>query len=63
MNLEYKHSLNIFFVYNDLVNKIVEKIKEIPNYENLKLDVELTLHICNIIENIITKKDKVDKKK
>ena len=46
------------------MDTLVKKIKEeIPKYEELKLNIELTLLCCNIVENTVKKKTKVDKEK
>ena len=43
---------------------ILKDIQKIPNYQSLKNEVEILLHICNLIENLISKnKQKIDKKK
>ena len=49
---------------NALIELIVSKIKEIPDYEKLKSDIELILVICKMIETISTDSDlKLDKLK
>jgi len=60
---DLKHGLSKHFVFHDLVNVLVTKIKEIPKFEQLKLSIELTLLCCNIVENSVKKKTKVDKEK
>lgn len=60
--LNLKNSVSRHFVYHNLINSVVEKVKAIPKYELLKNDLELVLLVCNVIENIITKKDDVNKK-
>ena len=60
---DLKNSLSKHFVFHDLVNVLVTKIKEIPKFEELKLNIELTLLCCNIVENSVKKKIKVDKEK
>ena len=63
-DLILKHSLSKHFVFHNLVDTLVKKIKEeIPKYEDLKLNIELTLLCCNIVENSVKKKTKVDKEK
>ena len=63
-DLILKHSLSKHFVFHNLVDTLVKKIKEeIPKYEELKLNIELTLLCCNIVENTVKKKTKVDKEK
>ena len=60
---DLKHGLSTHFIFHDLVNVLVTKIKEIPKFEELKLNIELTLLCCNIVENSVKKKTKVDKEK
>ena len=62
--LEFKFKLRELITNDDISKVILKKIKEIPNYETLKLDVELTLFLCNLCENIIADKGlkKFDKK-
>jgi len=49
---------------NDIMDFILKDIQKIPNYQSLKNEVEILLHICNLIENLISKnKQKIDKKK
>ena len=41
---------------------IVKQVKDIPDYEKLKQDIELILLICSMIETITTDSDvKIDK--
>lgn len=64
MNLELKHSVRSHFAYQSLLNKLVDKVKEeIPKFEDLKLNTEFTLLICNITEMAVKKKDHLSKKK
>ena len=48
-----KHSFQAFAVENTLIKTIVDKIKLIPFYEQLKNDIEITEHVCNLVENTI----------
>ena len=63
-DLVLKNSLSKHFVFHNLVQTLITKIKEeIPKFEELKLNIELTLLCCNIVENTVKKKTKVDKEK
>jgi hypothetical protein len=63
-DLILKNSLSKHFVFHNLVQTLITKIKEeIPKFEELKLNIELTLLCCNIVENTVKKKTKVDKEK
>ncbi len=59
-NADLKYLLKDHHEYYTLINKIVSYIKLIPNYNDLKLEPELTKIIINIIEDEIKSKD-VDK--
>lgn len=63
--IEYKNTLASFNHIETFIISAVKKICEIPNVATLKLDIELTAYICNIIENEIVsskKKSSTDKK-
>ena len=48
---------------NEIMDFILKDIQKIPNFQTLKNDVEILLHLCNLIENLISKnKQKIDKK-
>ena len=57
-----KNTLKSHYSENALIELIVGKIKEIPEYTKLKTDIELTLIVCKMIETISTDSDlKLDK--
>lgn len=61
--VKFRKTLKNFCVEKSLKQIIREKIVAIPNYTNLRLDVELTNFLCNLVENGILKKGAgVDKK-
>jgi hypothetical protein len=62
-DLNFKNSLNKHYVFYNLVEVLVKKIKAIPKIEELKLNLELTLLCCDIVENTVSKKTKIDKQK
>jgi hypothetical protein len=47
---------------DDIKSKIIERIKAFPNYQQYKNDVEFLLLIANMLEHLVIKKDKIDKK-
>ena len=54
--LNLKHSIHKHVTYKGIVLGIVEKIRtEIPDIDELKLDVEITKLVCNLVEDIIKK--------
>lgn len=64
INLSYikpKNTLSVSSHRADLVNAIVEKVKEIDGYAGLKFDNELLIFVCNCIENGLVHKS-IDKK-
>jgi hypothetical protein len=60
-NVDLKNSLKTHFDKETLINKITSLIGFIPNYQSLKLNVELTKLVSNIIEDEL-KNDKVTNK-
>lgn len=63
VELDLKHGLSKHFLYNSLVQTIVMKVGGIPLVHELKLNPELTLLVCNIVENSVPSKKKIDKEK
>ena len=59
-NIDLKNSLKTHFDKETLINKITSLISFIPNYQSIKLDVELTKLVINIIEDEL-KNDKKNK--
>ena len=54
--LNLKHSIQKHVTYKGIVMGIVEKIRtEIPDIDELKLDVEVTKMVCTLVEDIIKK--------
>ena len=59
----FKNSLQTHVVTNDTLSTLLEQLSRVPLLSTLRLDIELTLHACKIIETIISLGDtKVDKK-
>ena len=54
-DIYFKNKLQEHNIYFQLVEKIASKIKLIPNYSNLRIEIELIKTICNLIENAIKK--------
>ena len=54
-DIQLKNSLHSFALENILIKTIVDKIKLIPMYEQLKHDIEITEHVCNLVENTVIK--------
>lgn len=50
-------SLHSFVVLNKTVEIIAERIKALPNYNSLRLSLDLVLLICNMIENLCYEND------
>ena len=63
--IKYKYNLNSHVVKNSLIQKICEKIQQIPKFQELNnpnVHTEIILFVCNIIENCVRKKDRINKK-
>lgn len=60
--LNFKNSISRKLKKEKLKKNIIEKLNEVPDIQNLKMDVELVLFICRCIESEVKKKDKIDKK-
>ena len=54
-DIQFKNSAQSFALENTLIKTIVDKIKLIPLFDQLKHDIEITEHVCNLVENSITK--------
>jgi len=54
-DIQLKNSFQSFALENTLIKSIVDKIKSIPMYEQLKHDIEITEHVCNLVENTVIK--------
>lgn len=50
-------SLHSFVVVNTIVEIIVNRIKAMPNYHQLRLSLDMVLFICNMIENLVYEND------
>lgn len=60
--LKPKHSLKKSQLSNDLLVVLRQKIAEYPATHQLKSCQEFILFCCKLIENLVQKKDKIDKK-
>ena len=58
----FKNNLNSHVIEQNLQSDLIAKINAIPNINQLKLDLELTLYCANVIENLVKKKNKINKK-
>ena len=58
----FKNSLDVFVKDNKLVADLAKKIRELPEYNALKLDVELTLYVAKVIENEVINKHQKNEK-
>ena len=57
-----KNTLKNLYSVNALIDLIVKEVKEIPQYVDVKHDIELMLVVCGMIENITADSDvKIDK--
>ena len=54
--LNLKHSIHKHVTYNGILRGIVQKLEaEIPELQDLKLNVEITKLVCSLVEDIIKK--------
>lgn len=60
--VKFKRQLARSDLEKRLIDILQEKVKSLPSYEELRLNPELILLCCNLIENGCGKKDQVDKK-
>ena len=60
--VDLKFNVQSHFIHQSMVLKIINELQQIPSLINLKLDPEITLYCCNVLENLIKKSDKVNKK-
>ena len=48
--IKFKNTLSSFVSENDIIGKLVTKIKALPGFKSLKLDVELTLYVAKCLK-------------
>jgi hypothetical protein len=60
--VKFKRQLARSDLEKRLIDILQEKVKSLPSYEELRLNPELILLCCNLIENGCERKDQVDKK-
>jgi hypothetical protein len=58
-----KRNLLAFNVKATTIKDLVAKIQEMKGFSSLRNDIELTLYCCNVVESIVSKDHKLDKKK
>lgn len=60
--LKMKNSLKIHSFFHTLKQRIIDILHEqVPDIQKLKMNNELTLFVCNLVENLSPKKSKIDK--
>ena len=47
---------------DEVIGQIRKRVEALPNYQQYKNDVEFLLLVCNMIEHLVVKKDRIDKK-
>ena len=60
--IPFKNSLKKSHALGTVKCKLTEEIVKIGNYKELRNNQELTLHCCKVIEYLIEKHAKIDKK-
>ena len=52
--VEFKHTLASHIEQNKIIDEITQIISQIPNFiNNLRMDPEVTVYVCNVIEQKI----------
>lgn len=60
-----KNELDLTVRKNDIVNKIIKRVQELPDFRNFKDDLETLLFVCMLAEHLVINKKnktKMDKK-
>ena len=60
--VKFKRHLMRSDIEKQLIDIIEQRITALPDYQTLRVNPELILLVCNLIENGLTKKHKSDKK-
>jgi hypothetical protein len=60
--VDVKHNLKHDLVFYEIKEKIKQRLTQFPDYGRYKTDSEFLLLACNLIENLIKKSLKVNKK-
>jgi hypothetical protein len=62
-HLTFKNSAKHVMLKNELIEFVIKEIQKIPNYQELKNNLELIRFVCNMLENLISNNnEKIDKK-
>jgi hypothetical protein len=51
--VKVKNTMASFVQQNGLIDAIIKHIQTIPNYQNLKNDIELIKYVCKMIEQLV----------
>ena len=51
--VEFKHTLASHIEQNKIIDEITQILSQIPNFINLRMDPEVTVYVCNVIEQKI----------
>ena len=54
----FKNTLAAHVKQNKIIDDVCKILGEIPYLNRMKLDPELTVYVCNILENLIDKSEK-----
>ena len=66
-NIKFRNTLKKHNIHFSIIEQITDKIKKIPQYDKIRIEIEMIKCVCNIIENVIkkgnkSKKNPIDKK-
>ena len=62
-DIKFKNNLSKHNIVYSLIDQISEKIKLIPEYQKIRVEIELVKTVCNIVENYVKKKNSKDRNK
>ena len=51
--VEFKHTLASHIEQNKIIDEITQIVSQIPNFINLRMDPEVTVYVCNVIQEKI----------
>jgi hypothetical protein len=54
----FKNTLAAHVKQNKIIDDVCKILSEIPELNRMRLDPELTVYVCNILENLIDKSEK-----
>ena len=57
--VEFKHTVKVHIKISKIIEDVVKTLSELPDFKTkLRLDPEIVVYCCNIVEQLIKKEDK-----